>query len=74
MATVNDGEDMILDVMKRNKRTFDVNSTEDVKVYRKFVINKSWGSKGCPFTIEYPYLSIPDMIKDKLVKKHLKLK
>lgn len=65
---------MILDRIQRNKRLFNVNSREDVKVFKSFLQTRSWGNTGCPFAIEYPYVSIPDMIKDKLVHKYLGVK
>jgi homoserine acetyltransferase len=34
----------------------------------------SWGHDGCPYVLEFPYLTIPDMIKDKLIHKFLKVK
>lgn len=49
------------------KREFDVNSKRDLSEYRDFLKTSKWGSNGCPFVLEYPYLTIPDMIKDKLV-------
>jgi hypothetical protein len=38
---------------------------------KKFFSEHTWGSDGCPFVLEYPYMTIPDMIKDKLVHKTL---
>jgi hypothetical protein len=57
-----------------NKRPFDLNSKKDVDIYKHFLKNNNWKITGsCPFEIEYPYLSVPDMIKDKLVRKYLKV-
>jgi len=28
---------------------------------------------GCPFELVWPYLSIPDMIKDQIIKNYLKI-
>ena len=50
---------------------FDVNNEEHVDRFKQFFVNNCWGSKGCPFELEYPWLNIPDMIKDKLVSKML---
>lgn len=55
------------------KRKFDVNSEDDVNLFVKFLKDKAWGKTGCPFTLEYPYLSVPDMIKDKLLYKFLNI-
>ena len=60
---------MILDKIVRTKRNFDVNNKKDVALYRTFIIEGRWGVEGCPFALEYPYLTVPDMIKDKMVHK-----
>lgn len=62
----------ILDMKKR--RVFDVNSKQDVEAYRQFIINKGWGSNGCPFELEYPFDNIPAMIDNKLIRHFLKIK
>lgn len=64
---------MILDTIIRPKRHFDVNAKADVEIYKQFLKTGAWGGSGCPFTLEFPYLTIPDMIKDKLVRKFLKV-
>ena len=63
----------VLETFIKPKRYFDINSRKDVQMYRGFLTNHSWGIDGCPFILEYPYLSIPDMIKDKLIHKFLKV-
>jgi hypothetical protein len=51
-----------------------MNSKEDVEIYKYFLVNNNWKNVGiCPFELEYPYISVPDMIKDKLVRKFLKV-
>lgn len=64
---------MILDTIVRTKRHFDVGNKKDVALFTNFMKTGAWGSDGCPFTLEYPYLTIPDMIKDKLIRKYLKV-
>ena len=44
------------------KRQFDVSNKEDLRAYKHFLATRSWGEKGCPFELEWPWLSIPDMI------------
>jgi len=57
-----------------SKRKFDMNKKEDVEIYKHFLINNNWKITGsCPFELEYPWNSVPDMIKDKLVRKFLKV-
>jgi len=50
------------------KRVFDVNNKEDLLAYKSFLDNHSWGSNGCPFELEWPWLSIPDMISHKIAR------
>jgi hypothetical protein len=56
------------------KKIFDPNDANDVKCYKSFLKNSSWGVTGCPFILENPYLSIPHMIQDKIVRNLLKVK
>ena len=64
---------MILEKVVKTKRDFNVNNKKDVALYRTFLIEGKWGVEGCPFALEYPYLTVPDMIKDKLIHKYLKI-
>jgi hypothetical protein len=52
---------------------FKVTDKSHIEMYRGFLSTGAWGRGGCPFELEFPYLTIPDMIKDKLVKKFLKV-
>lgn len=65
---------MILDTIIRPKRLFDVNSKKDINLYTNFLRHGAWGTQACPFVLEFPYLTIPDMIKDKLIHKFLRIK
>ena len=57
------------------RRKFDMNNKDDVEIYKYFLVNNNWKNVGsCPFELEYPYISVPDMIKDKLVRKFLGVK
>jgi len=61
-------------IKSSNKRKFDMNKKQDVEIYKYFLKTNSWKITGsCPFEVEYPYLSVPDMIKDKLIRKYLKV-
>lgn len=53
-----------------NKRKFNPTSKTDLKDYEFFLKNSMWG-KNCPFELEWPYLTITDMIKDKLIAQYL---
>ena len=50
------------------KRKFDVNSKDDLRVYKHFLETKGWGKTPCPFELEWPWLSIPDMISHKIAE------
>lgn len=50
------------------KRKFDVNSKDDLRVYKQFLETKGWGKTPCPFELEWPWLSIPDMISHKIAE------
>jgi hypothetical protein len=64
---------MILEKIRQSKRNFNVNSIKDIDCFRNFLKQNKWGYTGCPFVLEYPHVSIPDMIKEKLIKKYLKI-
>ena len=64
---------MILDTIVRTKRVFNVTDKKDVELFTGFLKTGAWGREGCPFTLEYPYLTVTDMIKDKLIHKFLKV-
>ena len=60
-------------IYAKERVTFNVNNSKHVDMYRKFLMTSSWGQTGCPFDLEFPYTTIPDMIKDKLIHKFLKV-
>ncbi len=55
-----------------NKRQFDPLNKRDKAEFTFFLRNDRWQSTVCPFILEWPYLTIPDMIKDKLTRFWLK--
>lgn len=64
---------MILESFIKPKKFFDVSNRQHVEMYKNFLASYKWGNDGCPFILEFPYLTIPDMIKDKLMYKFLKM-
>ena len=62
---------MILDTFKKQKRLFNQNSKEDLRIAKNFFKEWSWGGHGCPFALEQPYMSIPEMMRDKILNKLL---
>jgi hypothetical protein len=65
---------MVLNSVFTSKDYFDVTNKNHVEVFKQFMETYAWGEKCCPFVLEEPHLSIPDMIKDKLVRHYLKVK
>lgn len=53
------------------RHEFDPSSKSDMVVARRFFHNNKW-EDGCPFFLEWPYLDIPSMIKDKITQYTLK--
>lgn len=74
MFIIKKGSSLATMLTIKPKRNFDVNNKKDLAAFKSFMVNNAWGKEGCPFTIEEPFISIPDMIKDKLVRKHLGIK
>jgi hypothetical protein len=60
----------MIQVNKRN--IFDPSFDDDMAVVKEFLKTSSWGKEGCPFFLEWPYLDIPSMIKDKITNYTLK--
>jgi hypothetical protein len=48
------------------RRMFKPNKAEDLKLAKKYFNTNSWGINGCPFYLEWPYLDIPCMLRDKI--------
>ena len=44
---------------------------DDMKIVRKFLHDNKWESN-CPFYLEWPYLDVPTMLKDRITKYALK--
>jgi hypothetical protein len=48
------------------KREFNPASAEDLKEYQYFLKHSQW-KDGCPFIIEWPHLTVTDMIQKRIV-------
>lgn len=60
-----------MSVLKTQPRIkFDLNNPSHLEVVRHYITHQQWRldgrTTGCPFEIEYPWTSVPDMIKHKL--------
>jgi len=64
---------MIIETMIQQKRFFNANDKKDLNEAKCFFETHKWKNV-CPFILEFPYLTVPDMIKDKMVHKALKIK
>lgn len=53
------------------KRLFDVRSRVDLEEYRYFLEQGKWKNGVCPFEVEWPYISIPNMINEKITRHYL---
>ena len=54
------------------KTLFDPKNKSHINLLKRFLVENRWGNP-CPFILEEPYLTIPDMIKDKVTKHVLKV-
>jgi hypothetical protein len=52
------------------KRYFNPNSKTDIQDYKYFLDNNRWNGL-CPFQLEWPYLTIVEMIRSKLIESHI---
>ena len=69
------GETMNL-IMERIlvRRRFNPENKVDIASVKSFFETYKWGAMGCPFVLEVPWENIPDMLKDKITRKHLGIK
>lgn len=64
----------ILSQINKNRIIFDPVNKKHIAMYREFLVNNcKWSTNGCPYELEWPYLTVPDMIRDKIIRKYLKL-
>ncbi len=64
----------VLATIIKQKIFFDPNDKKHINMYKTFLRTHAWGNDGCPFILEFPYLTIPDMIKDRMIHKLLSVK
>jgi len=63
---------MILDLLLKPKVLFNASNKKHIALYKNYLATNSWG-EGCPFILQFPHLTVPDMIKDQLIHKFLKV-
>jgi len=59
-------------IRKRQLVRFDLENKDHVEYFKQFMVAKAWKG-GCPFEVEFPWINVPDMIKDKIIKHTLKI-
>ena len=52
------------------KRLFDPSNKDDVQEYKYFLKNNRWKER-CPFILEWPHLTITDMIRTQLIEHYI---
>ena len=52
------------------RREFDPAAPEDLAEYRHFIEHDQWRD-GCPFYLEWPFLTVPSMIEHRIVSYHI---
>lgn len=52
------------------KRFFEPSKREDVLEYKYFLENNRWRTN-CPFILEWPYLTMTDMIRSQLIEHYI---
>ena len=53
--------------LRQQKREFNPAEKKDRAEYAYFLRHGRWKSVFCPFSLDWPYLTIPDMVKDRIV-------
>jgi hypothetical protein len=59
-----------LQTLRNPKYLFNPKNKEHISLLKQFLSEYKWGNP-CPFLLEEPYLTIPDMMKDKYIKYQL---
>ena len=59
-----------LQTLGNPKYLFDPKNKYHLNLFKYFLNENRWGTP-CPFLLEEPYLTIPDMMKDKYIKSQL---
>jgi hypothetical protein len=61
-----------LQTLNNPKYLFDPKNKYHINIFKYFLKENRWGTP-CPFLLEEPYLTIPDMMKDKYIKSQLEI-
>ena len=55
----------------RVREQFNPKNKNHMSMVRDFFRDYRWGQQGCPFILEWPYLTITEMIRSKLIDTHI---
>jgi hypothetical protein len=56
--------------LTNQKVLFDPKNKQHINLFKRFLNENRWGAP-CPFLLEEPWLTIPDMLKDKYIHSQL---
>lgn len=54
-------------LLHNQKRIFNPKNKKDIELFKSFLADNKWGGP-CPFILQEPYLTIPEMLKDKYIR------
>jgi hypothetical protein len=54
-------------LLTNQKRIFNPKNKKDIELFKSFLADSKWGGP-CPFILQEPYLTIPEMLKDKYIR------
>mgnify|MGYP003703989977 CR=1 FL=1 len=55
----------------RVREQFNPKNKNHMAMTRDFFRDYRWGDHGCPFILEWPYLTVTEMIRSKLIDTHI---
>jgi hypothetical protein len=53
------------------KRYFDPRKVEDLLEYKHFITKGNWKHGTCPFQLQWPYLTIPNMLHEMIARHYV---
>ena len=53
------------------KRIFDPRNREDLLEYKYFITKGHWKSGSCPFQLQWPYLTVPNMLHETIARHYV---
>lgn len=53
------------------RRVFDPKNRDDLLEYKYFITKGHWKGGSCPFQLQWPYLTIPNMLHEMIAKHYV---